>query len=54
MAHGHISNFDPEDCAAWEAGNAAVARRNLIWSTATTHVAFSIWSLWSVVVLFMP
>ncbi|ORV54082.1 MFS transporter [Mycolicibacter engbaekii] len=54
MAHGHISNFDPEDYADWEAGNAAVARRNLIWSTATTHVAFSIWSLWSVVVLFMP
>jgi len=54
MTHGHISNFDPEDSAAWEAGNAAIAKRNLIWSTASTHVAFSIWSLWSVVVLFMP
>ncbi|ULP47829.1 MFS transporter [Mycolicibacter virginiensis] len=54
MTNGHITNFDPEDCAAWEAGNAAIARRNLIWSTASTHVAFSIWSLWSVVVLFMP
>ncbi|WP_409436047.1 MFS transporter [Mycobacterium sp. SMC-14] len=54
MTNGHISNFDPEDCAAWETGNAAIARRNLIWSTASTHVAFSIWSLWSVVVLFMP
>lgn len=54
MTNGRITNFDPEDCAAWEAGNAAIARRNLIWSTATTHVAFSIWSLWSVVVLFMP
>lgn len=54
MTNGHISNFDPEDCAAWEAGNAAIARRNLIWSTVSTHVAFSIWSLWSVVVLFMP
>ncbi|ORW19782.1 MFS transporter [Mycolicibacter nonchromogenicus] len=54
MTNGRITNFDPEDCAAWEAGNAAIARRNLIWSTASTHVAFSIWSLWSVVVLFMP
>lgn len=54
MTSRHITDFDPEDCAAWEAGNAAIARRNLIWSTITTHVAFSIWSLWSVVVLFMP
>lgn len=54
MTNGRITNFDPEDCAAWEASNAAIARRNLIWSTASTHVAFSIWSLWSVVVLFMP
>ncbi|OBK82299.1 MFS transporter [Mycolicibacter heraklionensis] len=54
MTNGHITNFDPEDTAAWAAGNAAIARRNLIWSTASTHVAFSIWSLWSVVVLFMP
>jgi NNP family nitrate/nitrite transporter-like MFS transporter len=54
MTHADISAFDPEDSAAWENGNKAVARRNLIWSTATMHVAFSIWSLWSVVVLFMP
>ncbi|MEB3020312.1 MFS transporter [[Mycobacterium] crassicus] len=54
MTHTHITDFDPEDCAAWEGGNKAIARRNLIWSTATMHVAFSIWSLWSVVVLFMP
>lgn len=49
-----IADWDPEDVPAWRAGNAAVARRNLIWSAAITHVAFSIWSLWSVVVLFMP
>jgi NNP family nitrate/nitrite transporter-like MFS transporter len=54
MTPTHLSEFDPEDCAAWESGNKVVARRNLIWSTATMHVAFSIWSLWSVVVLFMP
>ena len=55
MAAAHrIDDWDPEDTVAWEAGNDAVARRNLIWSTATMHIAFSIWSLWSVVVLFMP
>lgn len=46
--------WDPEDVVAWEAGNKKVARRNLVWSIATMHVAFSIWYLWSVMVLFMP
>lgn len=49
-----ISHWDPEDDAAWQAGNNVIARRNLIWSIATMHVAFSIWYLWSVMVLFMP
>ncbi len=49
-----ISHWDPEDSVAWEAGNNVIARRNLIWSIATMHVAFSIWYLWSVMVLFMP
>ena len=49
-----ISHWNPEDRVAWEAGNRAIARRNLIWSIATMHVAFSIWYLWSVMVLFMP
>ena len=31
-----------------------IARRNLIWSVAAEHVGFSIWSIWSVMVLFMP
>ncbi|MDM3973761.1 nitrate/nitrite transporter [Mycobacterium marseillense] len=49
-----IPHWDPEDHVAWEAGNKIIARRNLIWSIATMHVAFSIWYLWSVMVLFMP
>jgi NNP family nitrate/nitrite transporter-like MFS transporter len=49
-----IHDWDPEDTAAWEAGNKRVARRNLIWSVATEHIGFSIWSIWSVMVLFMP
>jgi NNP family nitrate/nitrite transporter-like MFS transporter len=49
-----ISNWDPEDMPAWEAGNKKIARRNLIWSVFAMHVGYSIWSIWSVMVLFMP
>ncbi|GLE57434.1 putative integral membrane nitrite extrusion protein NarK3 [Mycobacteroides chelonae] len=49
-----IENWDPEDVAAWENGGAKVARRNLIWSVVAEHVGFSVWSIWSVMVLFMP
>ncbi|WP_068186812.1 nitrate/nitrite transporter [Mycobacterium sp. UM_CSW] len=49
-----ISNWDPEDLAAWEAGNKKIARRNLIWSVFAMHVGYSVWSIWSVMVLFMP
>lgn len=55
MPRSHlITAWDPEDVAAWEAGNKYIARRNLIWSTVAEHVGFSIWSIWSVLVLFMP
>ncbi|OIN81301.1 NarK/NasA family nitrate transporter [Mycobacterium malmoense] len=55
MAHSHdILDWDPEDRTAWERGNNAVARRNMIWSIATDHVAFGVWTFWSVLVLFMP
>ena len=54
MARAHITGWDPEDRVAWEAGGKAVARLNLVWSVAAEHVGFSVWSLWSVMVLFMP
>jgi NNP family nitrate/nitrite transporter-like MFS transporter len=50
----HISGWDAEDVQAWEAGGKDVAARNLLWSVVTEHVGFSVWSLWSVLVLFMP
>ncbi|KUI37391.1 MFS transporter [Mycobacterium sp. IS-1496] len=53
MSH-RITDWDPEDTAAWEAGNKHIARRNLIWSVAAEHIGFSVWSIWSVMVLFMP
>ena len=49
-----ITNWDPEDTVAWDAGNSRIARRNLLCTVAGDHVAFSIWSLWSVMALFMP
>ncbi|MVU81096.1 MFS transporter [Nocardia sp. ET3-3] len=49
-----IEHWDAEDVAAWEAGGKDIARRNLIWSVFAEHVGFSVWSIWSVMVLFMP
>ncbi|MEU6583285.1 nitrate/nitrite transporter [Nocardia sp. NPDC046763] len=49
-----IEHWDAEDVVAWEAGGKDIARRNLIWSVFAEHVGFSVWSIWSVMVLFMP
>jgi MFS transporter, NNP family, nitrate/nitrite transporter len=49
-----IDDWDPEDIDAWNNGGAKIARRNLIWSIVAEHVGFSVWSIWSVMVLFMP
>jgi NNP family nitrate/nitrite transporter-like MFS transporter len=49
-----IVDWDPEDAAAWDAGNKNIARRNLLCTLAGDHVAFSIWTLWPVMALFMP
>ncbi|MGV0040398.1 MFS transporter [Mycobacterium colombiense] len=49
-----IADWNPEDPVAWEAGNNKIARRNLLCTIAGDHVAFSIWTLWPVMALFMP
>jgi NNP family nitrate/nitrite transporter-like MFS transporter len=49
-----IDDWDAEDVEAWNNGGAKIARRNLIWSIVAEHVGFSVWSIWSVMVLFMP
>lgn len=54
LKSNRVTNWDPEDTLAWESGNKYIARRNLIWSVFAEHVGFSIWSIWSVMVLFMP
>jgi MFS transporter, NNP family, nitrate/nitrite transporter len=49
-----IDDWNAEDVDAWNNGGAKIARRNLIWSIFAEHVGFSVWSIWSVMVLFMP
>ncbi|WP_202233918.1 nitrate/nitrite transporter [Actinacidiphila reveromycinica] len=49
-----IEQWDPEDERFWhEGGGRQVARRNLAFSVLSEHIGFSVWSLWSVMVLFM-
>ncbi|MGY1733456.1 MFS transporter [Geodermatophilus sp. SYSU D01045] len=49
-----IDDWRPEDPLFWETTGRRVARRNLFFSVFSEHVGFSVWSLWSVVVLFLP
>ncbi len=51
---GHwIDDWRPEDPAFWANGGAKIAKRNLIFSIFSEHIGFSVWSLWSVLVLFL-
>ncbi|WP_419995386.1 nitrate/nitrite transporter [Streptomyces boninensis] len=48
-----IEHWDPEDTAFWQERGERIANRNLIVSVLAEHIGFSIWTLWSVLVLFM-
>jgi MFS transporter, NNP family, nitrate/nitrite transporter len=48
-----IDDWRPEDGDFWSTIGKAVARRNLIYSVFSEHIGFSIWSIWSVLVLFL-
>lgn len=48
-----ITDWNPEDETFWQATGRRVALRNMITSIACEHVGFSVWSLWSVLVLFL-
>ncbi|HEX5205684.1 nitrate/nitrite transporter [Paractinoplanes rhizophilus] len=48
-----IDDWRPEDPAFWASTGAPIARRNLIFSILSEHIGFSVWSLWSVLVLFL-
>ncbi|WAL64836.1 NarK/NasA family nitrate transporter [Amycolatopsis cynarae] len=48
-----IQHWEPEDEKFWESTGKKVARRNLWFSIFSEHIGFSVWTLWSVMVLFM-
>jgi NNP family nitrate/nitrite transporter-like MFS transporter len=48
-----IEHWDPEDETFWKETGEKIARRNLFFSVLSEHIGFSIWTLWSVLVLFM-
>lgn len=48
-----LDDWRPEDADFWTTTGARTARRNLIVSICTEHIGFSVWSLWSVLVLFL-
>ncbi|MER6078380.1 nitrate/nitrite transporter [Streptomyces sp. NPDC001833] len=48
-----IQEWDPEDETFWKQTGEKVARRNLYFSVFSEHIGFSVWTLWSVLVLFM-
>ena len=50
---GWVDDWDPENPAFWEATGKKVARRNLIFSILSEHIGFSVWTMWSVLVLFL-
>lgn len=48
-----IDDWRPEDPEFWAASGRRVARRNLVFSIFSEHIGFSVWTLWSVLVLFL-
>ncbi|MFI9163043.1 nitrate/nitrite transporter [Kitasatospora aureofaciens] len=48
-----LRGWDPEDEEFWQRAGARIARRNLVFSVLSEHIGFSVWSLWSVLVLFL-
>ncbi|ELP70221.1 nitrate/nitrite transporter [Streptomyces turgidiscabies] len=48
-----IQQWDPEDETFWNETGEKIAKRNLLFSVLSEHIGFSIWTMWSVLVLFM-
>lgn len=48
-----IRHWDPENETFWRQTGEKIARRNLFFSVLSEHIGFSVWTLWSVLVLFM-
>jgi len=48
-----IDDWRPEDRQFWDDGGSRTARRNLVFSILSEHIGFSVWTMWSVLVLFL-
>ncbi|MFG3072244.1 nitrate/nitrite transporter [Streptomyces sp. NPDC048225] len=48
-----IEYWDPENETFWRETGRRTARRNLLFSVLSEHIGFSVWTMWSVLVLFM-
>jgi NNP family nitrate/nitrite transporter-like MFS transporter len=46
-----FEKWDPDDDAFWESSGSKIARKNLIFSIVAEHLGFSIWVLWTIVVI---
>jgi NNP family nitrate/nitrite transporter-like MFS transporter len=46
-----IDRWDPEDATFWARRGARIARKNLVFSILAENLGFSIWVLWTIVVL---
>ena len=48
-----IEHWNPQDDGFWAGRGRAIARRNLVFSIVAEHIGFSVWMLWSIVVVSM-
>jgi NNP family nitrate/nitrite transporter-like MFS transporter len=46
-----IEHWEPDDEQFWAETGKRVARRNLIWSMFAEHLGFSVWVIWTIVVI---
>src|ERR671937_473739 len=46
-----IGSWDPEDPVFWRTTGKAIARKNLALSIFSEHLGFSVWVLWTIVVI---
>src|SRR5919201_3946567 len=49
---GHwIDDWDPDNEVFWEREGSRIARKNLLLSMFAEHIGFSVWVIWTIVVL---
>jgi NNP family nitrate/nitrite transporter-like MFS transporter len=48
---GWIDHWEPEDERFWESRGRRIARKNLVFSVFAEHLGFSVWVLWTIVVI---